>query len=275
MLPKASNPSVILQGCGIKASKALGQNFLKDSTVPERIIKLAGPLENEVVLEIGPGLGVLTRYILQASVKRLICIDIDERCIAHLSSTFHEADKITLIHADALEISEEEHTGVDHDLVLIANLPYNISTPLVLKWLRKAPMFKKMVLMFQKEVAERICALPGTKQYGSLSILCQAMCSAKLLFNVPPSAFFPQPKITSSLIMLTPHSTAAARLDIYKKLEKLCALAFSKRRKTLRNALAGVVHNVSDTLLQLRIDPNKRPENLTVEEYLSLAKHTI
>jgi 16S rRNA (adenine1518-N6/adenine1519-N6)-dimethyltransferase len=272
MLRKTSKPAAVLESYGIRASKELGQNFLKDPRVAERILKLAGPLENEVVLEIGPGLGILTESILQASVKQLVCVELDKRCIDHLLSTCRGANNLTLVHADALEISEEECTGTKGDIVVIANLPYNISTPLVLKWMRKANIFKKMVLMFQKEVAERICALPSTAQYGSLSILCQAMCQAKLLFHLPPEAFFPQPKVTSSLVILTPLSIAAERLCTYKKLEKLCAAAFSKRRKTLRNALSGVVHDVSSTLLQLELDPNKRPENLTVNEYIRLAE---
>lgn len=269
MSQKISNPALVLKTNAIRASKGLGQNFLKDLDVADKIIKHAALCANDTVLEIGPGLGMLTRCILQEPIQKLICIERDAKCFKHLNETFNGDAKLELIHADALSILEENL--VEQRAVVIANLPYNIGTKLLLKWLSKITLFKRFVLMFQREVALRICAKPGTKEYGSLSVLVQAMCTPKLLFNVPSNAFFPQPKITSSVVLIVPRTDACDRLAIYPTLEKICATIFSKRRKTLKNACGSLFSDTTNSLLALGLDPNCRPDSLPVHSFIKLA----
>lgn len=271
MSQKISNPALILKTNAIKASKGLGQNFLKDLNIADKIIKHASLRADDTVLEIGPGLGMLTTRILNEPIQKLICIERDEKCLKHLNETFHDNDRLEVIHEDALLISEENLIEQRAKLIVIANLPYNIGTKLLLKWLRKIMLFERFILMFQREVALRICASPGTKEYGSLSVLVQTMCAPKLLFHVPPNAFFPQPKITSSVVLITPRTDASERLAIYPKLERICAAIFSKRRKTLKNACESLFPDTANQLLALGLDPNCRPENLLVENFVSLA----
>jgi 16S rRNA (adenine1518-N6/adenine1519-N6)-dimethyltransferase len=250
----------------IKALKQLGQNFLHDARVVERIIRVAYPLKDETVLEIGPGLGALTRAALLEPIRGLTCVEYDKRCVEYLRANL-ESEKLTIINEDALKLDEKKLMEQGQKLIIISNLPYNISTLLLGKWLEEITLFKKMVLMFQKEVAERICAKPNNKQYGILSVLTQFLCSVSLEFDVPRTAFNPQPKITSSVVSIVPKGDLEDKLRIYKKLELLCKTVFNKRRKTLRNSIAPLLSNPEQSLSSLGIDPNRRPETLSIEEF--------
>jgi 16S rRNA (adenine1518-N6/adenine1519-N6)-dimethyltransferase len=256
----------------IKALKQLGQNFLNDARVVERIIRAAYPLKDETVLEIGPGLGVLTRAVLEQPVRRLICVEYDKRCVEYLRLNL-ESEKLAILNEDALKLDEKKLIEQGQKLIIISNLPYNISTMLLGKWLEEITLFKKLVLMFQKEVAERICANPNTKQYGILSVLTQFLCSVSLEFDVPRTAFTPQPKITSSVVSIVPKENLEDKLRIYKKLELLCKTVFNKRRKTLRNSIAPLLATPEQSLSSLGLDPNRRPETLSVEEFELIARN--
>jgi 16S rRNA (adenine1518-N6/adenine1519-N6)-dimethyltransferase len=264
-----STPLSILKSHGIKASKKLGQNFLNDPTVVRKIIKAASPLKNEIILEIGPGLGILTRELLLELINKLICVEYDQRCINYLQANLlsNGLEKLFIINEDALKLEEESLLKNGQRPIIVSNLPYNISTMLLLKWLKKIYLFKKMILMFQKEVAERICAPPYTKQYGILSVLTQFLCFTQLKFDVPRSAFFPKPKVTSSVISIVPKENLKGKLQIYKKLERLCKTVFNKRRKTLKNSISSILENPEESLLNIGIDAGRRPETLSVEEF--------
>jgi 16S rRNA (adenine1518-N6/adenine1519-N6)-dimethyltransferase len=250
----------------IKALKQLGQNFLNDARVVERIIRTASPLKDETVLEIGPGLGALTRVVLECPVRRLICIEYDKRCVEYLRVNL-ESEKLDILNEDALKLDEKKLIENGQKLIIISNLPYNISTLLLGKWLEEITLFKRMVLMFQKEVAERICAKPNNKQYGILSVLTQFLCSVSLEFDIPRTAFTPQPKIISSVVSIVPKGDLEDKLRIYKKLELLCKTVFNKRRKTLRNSIAPLLADPEKSLSSLGLDSNRRPETLSIDEF--------
>lgn len=253
----------------IKALKQLGQNFLNDARVVERIIRAASPLKDEAVLEIGPGLGALTRAVLEGPVRRLTCVEYDKRCVEYLQANLesYRPEKLAILNEDALKLDEKKLIENGQKLIIISNLPYNISTLLLGKWLEEITLFKRMVLMFQKEVAERICAKPNNKQYGILSVLTQFLCSVSLEFDIPRTAFTPQPKIISSVVSIVPKGDLEDKLRIYKKLELLCKTVFNKRRKTLRNSIAPLLADPEKSLSSLGLDSNRRPETLSIDEF--------
>ena len=224
---------------GLAAKKALGQNFLFDLNLTRRIARAAGPFEGVTVIEIGPGPGGLTRALLMEGATRVIAIERDDRALAALAEVAAAyPGRLTVIPGDALETDYEKLAG-GGAVKIVANLPYNIATPLLVGWLggsRWPPFYESLTLMFQKEVAERIVARPGGKDFGRLSVLCQYRTSAKKLFDVNRSAFTPPPKVTSSIVQLVPKPTPepACRLDV---LERVTAAAFGQRRKMLRASL--------------------------------------
>lgn len=250
----------------LKAKKSLGQNFLTDPNILMRIVESAAPLEGRTVIEIGPGPGGLTREIIKHPVAELILIEQDERAIPFLQEL--NKGKFTLLNQDALKV--ELHTLGNSPRKLIANLPYNVSVPLLLNALEHIHDFESLTLMFQKEVAERITAEPNTKDYGRLSVMCQWAADVKKLFDLPPGAFIPPPKVTSTVVQFTPR---ISREDVpWEALERVSKAAFSQRRKMLRASLKSLVASSQEVLEAARIDPERRAESLTVTEFCTLTK---
>jgi len=255
---------------GLAASKALGQNFLLDGQLLDRIARVPGPLAGKRVYEVGPGPGGLTRALLKAGAE-VVAVERDRRCLpalAELGDAY--PGRLTVIEDDALAIDEAALMGAGAHIA--SNLPYNVGTALLVRWLTAEPwppFWASLTLMFQKEVAERIVAAPGTSAYGRLSVLAQFRSNATLSFPVHRSAFVPPPKVTSAIVHLTPApQPEGVRM---KTLERLTAAAFGQRRKMLRQSLKSVEGAV-DALNALNIDPTRRAETLAVAEFVALAR---
>ncbi len=255
---------------GLRAEKSLGQNFLLDLNLTGRIARCAGSLEGETIIEIGPGPGGLTRAILASGANRVIAIEKDQRCLDALGDIAAAyPGRLEILNEDALALDETKL--FDGKARIIANLPYNVATPLLIKWLGHTDHFKSMTLMFQKEVADRITASPRTKAYGRLTILCQWLCEVSKEFDISPKAFTPPPKVTSTVVSLVPRSTPAfpAKMEI---LEKVVAAAFGQRRKMLRASLKSLKIPAEELLVSVGLDPTSRAEELTVEDFCKLAR---
>jgi 16S rRNA (adenine1518-N6/adenine1519-N6)-dimethyltransferase len=255
----------------LRADKRLGQNFLLDLNLTARIARAAGPLGGVCVLEVGPGPGGLTRALLDAGAREVIAVERDRRCIAALAELAERyAGRLRIVEGDALAIDEASLLG-ERPARLIANLPYNIATALLLKWLKQPRRFDRLVLMFQKEVADRLAAEPRSKAYGRLSIAVQWRCAVRRLFDIPPRAFTPSPKVTSTLVELVPRAAplAAADPDL---LEKVAAAAFGQRRKMLRASLKPLGPDPEPRLAAAGIAPTARAEELSVEAFCALAR---
>jgi 16S rRNA (adenine1518-N6/adenine1519-N6)-dimethyltransferase len=254
---------------GLSASKALGQNFLLDEQLLDRIARVPGALAGERVYEVGPGPGGLTRALLRAGAD-VIAVERDRRCMAALEELRDAAEgRLSLVEGDALAIDEAAIAAGAH---VVANLPYNVGTALLVRWLGGEawpPWWKSLTLMFQREVAERIVAGPGTGTYGRLSVLAQWRSGARLAMKVNRAAFVPPPKVMSAVVHITPEPqpegvSAAA-------LERLTGAAFGQRRKMLRRSLAGLP-GALDALEALGIDPERRAETLAVADFVALAR---
>lgn len=262
----------VIAAHGLRAEKALGQNFLLDRNVTDKIARQISDIAGKNVVEIGPGPGGLTRSLLRAGAKKLWAVEFDSRAVAALEGLkAASGGRLEVLHADALQT--DLMALVPPPRVIAANLPYNIATPLLAGWLaqiRRDPgAYGSMILMFQKEVAQRICAQPGTGAYGRLSVLCQWLCETKKLFDLPPSAFTPPPKVTSSVVRLVPKA-AEADAPAFEAIERITAAAFGQRRKMIRSSLKGR----EAALERLGIDPSKRAENLSVSTFVALARLT-
>lgn len=254
---------------GLDARKRLGQHFLLDLNLTRRIARAAAPLAEGTVIEVGPGPGGLTRALLLEGAARVVAVEVDSRAIAALQELQEAAgDRLQLVQADALEI---DLAGLGPPpRRIVANLPYNVSTALLVRWLHRADEIADMVLMFQKEVADRLAALPRSKDYGRLSVLAQHVCMVQRLFDIAPSAFVPPPKVTSSVVRLRPRP-ATQRLADLQRLERVTAAAFGQRRKMLRGALGGLVADPSAVLKGLDLAPTARAEELAVADFVRLA----
>jgi 16S rRNA (adenine1518-N6/adenine1519-N6)-dimethyltransferase len=255
---------------GLGASKALGQNFLLDEQLLDRIAHIPGSLVGEIVYEVGPGPGGLTRALLRAGAK-VIAVERDRRCLPALAELAEAAPgQLSVIEGDALHIDERKIVGENAHVV--ANLPYNVGTALLVRWLggeQWPPWWKSLTLMFQKEVAERIVARPGGGAYGRLSILAQWRSEVRLAMKVHRSAFVPPPKIMSAVVHIAPK---AAPADVSAEiLEKITGAAFGQRRKMLRRSLQNLP-GALDVLEKLGIDPERRAETLKVEEFTAIAR---
>lgn len=248
-----------------RARKRFGQNFLQSRQIIDSIIRALNMQPDDNVLEIGPGLGALTQPLLRG-LDKLTAVEIDRDLQAHLKETFGADGKLTVIGADALTI---DYSQFGKRLRVIGNLPYNISTPLLLRLLHYVPVIEDMHFMLQKEVVDRISAGPGSKAYGRLSVMLQYYCEVEHLFDVPPEAFDPQPKVDSAIVRLTPHITPLYPIVDFSELERLVACAFSMRRKTLANNLKPVMSAAE--LTALGIDPVLRPEQISVADYVTIA----
>ncbi len=255
---------------GLDARKRLGQHFLLDLNLTRRIARAASPLTEGTAIEVGPGPGGLTRALLLEGAVRVVAIEVDPRAIAALQELQAVAEgRLTVIAGDALQIAPASLGPPPRRIV--ANLPYNVSTALLVRWMHAADDIADMVLMFQKEVVDRLVALPRTKNYGRLSVLAQHVCEVRRLFDVAPSAFVPPPKVTSSVARLTPRP-AAARLADLGPLERLTAAAFGQRRKMLRGSLANLFADPTAVLGELGLSPTARAEELSVADFARLSQ---
>jgi 16S rRNA (adenine1518-N6/adenine1519-N6)-dimethyltransferase len=255
---------------GLDARKRLGQHFLLDLNLTRRIARAAAPLGEGTVIEVGPGPGGLTRALLLEGAARVVEIEVDRRAIAALRDLQEAAGgRLDVLEADALEV-DLAGLGLPPRRI-VANLPYNVSTALLVRWLHQAGQIADMVLMFQKEVADRLAAMPRSKDYGRLSVLAQHVCTVQRLFDVAPSAFVPPPKVTSSVVQLRPRP-ADRRLADLRPLERVTAAAFGQRRKMLRGALGGVFADPTAVLTKLGLSPTARAEELTVADFVRLSE---
>lgn len=265
----------VIERHGLLARKSLGQHFLLDSNITAKIVRQAGKLNDVNVVEVGPGPGGLTRSLLHSEAKHVFAIEKDERCISALQELNAPFDnRLTIMPADALEVSLPE--TVPAPRAIVANLPYNVGTLMLINWLDDiarlgSSAYVSLTLMFQKEVAERITAVPNTKQYGRLSVMAQWLCETQPCFILPASAFTPPPKIDSAVIRLVPYKQPAFKAD-KKTLEAILAAAFGQRRKMLRSSLSALATDSVKWLESANIDPTRRAETLTVKEFCSLAE---
>ncbi len=286
--------SKLIQNNNIKADKRLGQNYIVDHTFTDHMVKAAGDTSNSVIIEIGPGLGSLTRSILSISnARKIIAIEKDQQFLPILDQLAKLSNnRVNIINADAMIIDEIDlidnqfknnlsDVGLipPYSVEIIANLPYNIATALIYKWLKI--IFKHslsdnfrisgITVMLQKEVADRITAPTRSKSYGYLSVLSQWLCSSSQLFDVPAEAFWPQPKVVSTVVHLSPYQLATKKFGI-KQLEHICSISFSQRRKTIKSTLGKCLDNSSEAFNKLGIDPSKRPEELSVDDFINIAE---
>jgi 16S rRNA (adenine1518-N6/adenine1519-N6)-dimethyltransferase len=248
--------------------RRFGQNFLHDPAVIDRIVHAIHPGRDEHLLEIGPGLGALTLPLLRAA-GRLDVIEIDRDLIPRLQANIAGEGELRVHNMDVLKC-DLRPLAAGGPLRLAGNLPYNISTPLLFHLLRQLPMIRDMHFMVQKEVAERLTAAPGTRNYGRLGVMVQLHCAVEILFTVGPEAFTPAPKVESALIRLTPHARPPVSVGSLPHFEEVVRRAFNQRRKTLRNALKGLL--TAEQMASLDIDPGRRPETLALGEFAALGK---
>lgn len=249
--------------------KRFGQNFLHDQSIINNILASIQAKPNEHWVEIGPGMGALTAPLLNKGVT-LDVVELDRDLVALLQEKFKAQAKLTIHSADALQFNFAALAGENSPkLRVIGNLPYNISTPLMFHLLKNAGAIEDMHFMLQKEVVARICASPGCKQYGRLSVMMQYYCDAELLFEVPPESFDPIPKVMSAIIRLVPHQQPPVAVNDLAKLNRVVTEAFSQRRKTLRNSLKKLL--TEQQIADLHIDPSLRAENITLSDFAQLS----
>ncbi len=255
----------VIRRYDLGARKSLGQHFLLDLNLCARITRTAGDLKGVNVIEIGPGPGGLTRALLDAGAKKIVAVERDGRCVKALGELADAyPGRLDIIEADALEIDVTALAPEPRRIV--ANLPYNVATPLLLGWLRQIGSFEGLTLMFQKEVAERLAAVPRTKSYGRLSVITQWLAEVRFEFNVSKEAFTPPPKVASSVVSLIPRAEPLAPAD-WETLEKVTAQAFGQRRKMLRSSLKSLNLDFG----ALGIEPTARAEELSVEQFCAIA----
>jgi len=262
---------VVLRRHGLFAKKSLGQNFLLDLNLTARVARAGGSLDGVTVVEVGPGPGGLTRALLAEGARRVIAIERDDRAIYALQEiAARYPGRIDIVPGDALEFNARAHLGFERARV-IANLPYNIATPLLIGWLSESwpPWYDSLVLMFQREVAERIVATSGSKAYGRLAVLAGWRTEAKIMFDVAPTAFVPPPKVTSSVVRLIPRAKPLA-CDA-NALQRVTKAAFGQRRKMLRQSLKSVGVDTLTLLAEACIEPTLRAEEIPVEGFVALA----
>ena len=257
-----------LAGAGLTARKSFGQHFLLDLNLTRKIARLAGPLEGATVLEVGPGPGGLTRALLEAGAERVVAVEKDARFLPLLAELAAAAPgRLQVVEADALAVEEAALVG-DGPGQVVANLPYNVGTPLLIKWLTGPWRPQVLTLMFQKEVAQRIVAAPGSAAYGRLAVIAQAAAEARIAMALPARAFTPPPKVDSAVVVLTPRPDAPSPARL-ARLERATAAAFGQRRKMLRSSLKTLG---GETLCRAAaIDPDARAETIDVAGFLRLA----
>ncbi len=250
------------------ARKRFGQNFLHDHAIIYNIIASLGAKPGQHWVEIGPGQGALTAPLLK-QVGQLDVVELDRDLVALLKAKFKDNDNLRIHSADALRFDFASLAPANEKIRIVGNLPYNISTPLMFHLLNSANCIEDMHFMLQKEVVERICALPGSKKYGRLSVMMQYYCGAECLFDVPPESFDPAPQVMSAIIKLIPHQTAPVQADNVALLNKVVTQAFSQRRKTLRNSLKKMIPEAA--IVALGIDANLRAEEISLADFAKLS----
>lgn len=263
----------VIETHSLAARKSLGQNFLLDLNLTGKIARQAGDLSGHDVLEIGPGPGGLTRALLAEGARKVVAIETDPRCLPALEDIAKAAPgRLEVLPGDALKIDPLPH--LTPPVAVVANLPYNVGTELLVRWLTPRqwpPYWDSLTLMFQREVAQRIVATPGSKAYGRLSVLSQFRCDTRICFELPPQAFSPPPKVTSAVVHLKalpePRFPANAKI-----LSDVVARAFNQRRKMLRASLKGLRPDVAELLTSVGIDPQRRAETVSLEEFCALAE---
>ncbi len=249
-----------------KPKKKFGQNFLQNQAIINAIIMALNPKTQDKIIEIGPGLGALTTPILSL-IDNLTVIEIDKDLQEYLTTEFKYANKLNLIKQDVLQV---DFCQLGNNLRLIGNLPYNISTPLLIKLIQFKPWISDMIFMLQKEVVDRIIANPNCKQYGRLTIMLQTYFNVEHILDVPSHAFNPEPKVESAVIKLTPINNNNLPIKEFKSFEKLITQAFAMRRKTIANNLKSII--TASELLQIGIEPSRRPEQISINEYAEIEK---
>ncbi len=261
-LPKLSDA---LKAEGLWANKSLGQHFLLDENLCDRIASLSGGLEEKNVIEVGPGPGGLSRAILRANPHSFTMVEMDKRFEPVLSPLCSLHPQTQIIWGDALKTPIHELNN--NKITLLSNLPYNIGSVLLINWLKNIQNFEQFILMYQKEVALRICAQAGDKHYGRLAVMTNWLCHTKLALNIPPSAFTPPPKVDSAVIVITPREKPLMDID-FATMELIVAKAFGMRRKMLKRIFKGI----DIPWIELDIDPTLRPENLEVIDFCKIAQ---
>lgn len=263
----------VIAAHGLSARKALGQNFLMDLNLTGRIARCAGDLASADVLEVGPGPGGLTRALLMHGVRHVVAVEKDPRCLPALEAIARVyPGRLTVIQGDALRFDPSQH--LTPPVRVVANLPYNVGTELLIRWLTPTawpPFWKSLTLMFQREVAERIVATPGSRTYGRLSILSQWRTTARIAFEIPPQAFTPPPKVTSAVVQLQRLEEPKYPADA-ATLSRVVALAFGQRRKMLRSSLRPLSPDVNALLTAAGIAPTDRAEQVSLEGFCRLSR---
>ena len=256
-----------------KFSKSLGQNFLIDDSVPRDIVEGAEVNEDDLVIEIGPGVGTLTAKLLNRA-KKVIAIELDNDLIPILNNEIGDNPKFSLIHNDALKVNFNEIIGEEKSVKLVANLPYYVTTPIIVKLLKEKYNFKSLTIMIQKGVAERMNAEPGNKDYGALSLLVQYYCDTKIIRKVPPQCFIPRPKVDSIVIKLDKLETPRVNVENEKLFFDIIRNSFNMRRKTLWNGVKNIglpKEKLEVAFEEADVDPKRRGETLTIEEFALLS----
>jgi len=267
----------VIRDHDLQAKKSFGQNFLLDLNLTGKIARTAGDLANSVVYEVGPGPGGLTRALLAAGAKRVVAVEMDSRCLPALEQVSNAYEgHLTVVEGDALQMDPLALLRPKEGEIprIIANLPYNVGTALLINWLTSdtwKPWFASLTLMFQREVAERIVAAPGSKAYGRLSVLAQWRGKVRIAMKVPASAFTPAPKVASAIIHYEPTEPVESNVAL-KDIEQVVAQAFGQRRKMLRASLKGLQVPALDLLNAAQLDPTLRAENISVAEFAKLAR---
>jgi len=259
----------VIRAWQLDADKRLGQHFLLDLNLTAKIVRAAGDLTGVAAIEIGPGPGGLTRPLIESAAAQVIAVERDPRCVAALQSVVEASQgRLTLIHGDALEADLVALAPTPR--AIVANLPYNVATPLLIGWLKQANAFSSMTLMFQREVALRLIAAPRSKDYGRLSVMTQWLTEATLVFDLPAAAFTPPPKVVSSVVRLVPRAMGPDEPS-FAVMERVVAAAFAQRRKMLRAGLRGFTPNPIALLESAGIDPTARAEELGIDDFRRLA----
>ncbi len=251
-----------------KPRKRFGQNFLHDYAVVENIVACVQPKPGDHIVEIGPGKGVLTEFLLRPDIQ-LDIIELDRDLVSLLEKKFSCQENLRVYSADALQFDFSELRKQNEKLRIVGNLPYNISTPLLFHLFENVECINDMYFMLQKQVVDRICALPGSKKYGRLSVMSQYYCSPEMLFEVAPDSFDPSPKVMSAVIRLEPHAEPKVDVSSFACLDRVVKQAFSQRRKTLRNSIGGLISE--DVIKLLSIDSGLRAEALSLRDFSKLS----
>lgn len=254
---------------GHQARKRFGQNFLQDQNIIRNILLGINPKQGDNIAEIGPGLGAITEHLLKATNGKLNVVEIDRDLVQVLKTQFFNYPDLQIHQGDALKFDFSQLVEDDEKLRIVGNLPYNISTPLIFHLLSFSGQVRDMHFMLQKEVVDRMAAQPGDSAYGRLGIMVQYRCKVESLFNVPPTAFHPQPKVDSAIVRLTPYDTLPCPAKDANQLAKVVTASFNQRRKTIRNNLKKLIS--AEQLEALGIDPGLRPENLSLQNFVAIS----